>query len=135
LIALRNRFDQAQAPVAHTWTHNYSGGRDQENHGSKPARGKGSQDPISKNPSQKRAGGVAQGTSSEIKSYYHKGKGNIWCIAYMWLAKLSKMVWVLVKIVTLLMHITYTIGTQTLVNQKKSWILYAMCSFIVAVAK
>jgi hypothetical protein len=30
----------SQAPVAHACNPNYSGGRDQEDHGSKPARGK-----------------------------------------------------------------------------------------------
>jgi hypothetical protein len=39
----------------------YYGGRDQEDHGSKPAQAMSSWDPISKNPSQKRAGGVSQG--------------------------------------------------------------------------
>jgi hypothetical protein len=37
----------------------HSGGRDQEDHDSKPAQANSSQDPISKNPSQKKAGGVA----------------------------------------------------------------------------
>jgi hypothetical protein len=31
-------------------------------------------DPFSKNPSQKRAGGVAQGVSLEFKPQYHKNK-------------------------------------------------------------
>jgi hypothetical protein len=46
--------------VAHTCNPSYSGGRDQEDHDSKPAQANSSQDPISKNPSQKRADGVAQ---------------------------------------------------------------------------
>jgi hypothetical protein len=39
--------------VAHTHNPSYSGGRDQEDHGSKPAQANTLQDPISKNPSQK----------------------------------------------------------------------------------
>jgi hypothetical protein len=39
--------------VAHTCNPSYSGGRDQEDHGSKPAWVNSSQDPILKNPSQK----------------------------------------------------------------------------------
>jgi hypothetical protein len=40
-------------------------GRDQEDHSLKPAQENSSQDPISKNSSQKRAGGVAQGVGPE----------------------------------------------------------------------
>jgi hypothetical protein len=47
--------------VAHACNPRYIRGRDQEHHGSKPAWANSSRDPISKNPSQKRAGGVAQG--------------------------------------------------------------------------
>jgi hypothetical protein len=47
--------------VAHTCNPSHSGGRDQEDHGSKPAQRNSSSDPIlEKNPSQKRAGRVAQ---------------------------------------------------------------------------
>jgi hypothetical protein len=42
----------------------------------KPAWTNSSQDPISKNPSQKRAGGVAQGVGPEIKAQYLKKKRN-----------------------------------------------------------
>jgi hypothetical protein len=52
----------------------YSGGRDQEDCGSKPAQANSSQDPISKNPSQKRAGGVAQGAGPEFKPQDHPQK-------------------------------------------------------------
>jgi hypothetical protein len=45
--------------MAHTCNPSYSGGRDQEGCGSTSSR-----DPISKNPSQKRAGGVAQGVET-----------------------------------------------------------------------
>jgi hypothetical protein len=54
----------------------YSGGRDQEDCSSKPARGNSSPDLISKNPSQKRTGGVAQGLGPEFKPQYHKKKKN-----------------------------------------------------------
>jgi hypothetical protein len=40
----------------------------------KPAWANSWQDPILKNPSQKRAGGVAQGVDPEFKSQYHKKK-------------------------------------------------------------
>jgi hypothetical protein len=46
--------------VAHTYHPSYSGGRDKEDHGSKPAWANRSQDPISKIPSTKKAGRVAQ---------------------------------------------------------------------------
>jgi hypothetical protein len=42
-----------QAPLAHAYNPSYSGGRDQEDHSLKPAWGNSSQDPVSKNPSQK----------------------------------------------------------------------------------
>jgi hypothetical protein len=41
------------APVAQAYNPSYSGGRDQEDRGSKPAWANSLQDPISKNPSQK----------------------------------------------------------------------------------
>jgi hypothetical protein len=41
------------APVTHTYNPNYSGGKDQEDRGSKLSQASSSQDPISKNPSQK----------------------------------------------------------------------------------
>jgi hypothetical protein len=60
-------------PVAHTCNPRYSGGRDQEDHDLEPAQANSSQDPISKkNPSQKRAGGVAQGVGPEFKPQYQK---------------------------------------------------------------
>jgi hypothetical protein len=45
-----------QALVAHTCNPSYSGGRDQEDFGSKPAWTNSLQDPISKNPSHKNKG-------------------------------------------------------------------------------
>jgi hypothetical protein len=52
----------------------YSGGRDQEDHSSKPAQGNSSRDPISKKKSQKRAGLVAQGEGPEFKPQSHQKK-------------------------------------------------------------
>jgi hypothetical protein len=40
-------------PAAHTCNPSYSGGRDREDHSSKPAQTNSSQDPISKKPTQK----------------------------------------------------------------------------------
>jgi hypothetical protein len=48
------------APMAHTCNPIYSGGRDQEGCGSKPAQANSLQDPISKISNTKRAGGVAK---------------------------------------------------------------------------
>jgi hypothetical protein len=54
--------------VAHTHNPSYSGGRDQEAHGLKPAPA----NTLSrKNPSQKRAGGLAQDVGPEFKPQYH----------------------------------------------------------------
>jgi hypothetical protein len=46
--------------IAHTCNLSYSGGRDQEDHGLKPARTNSSQETISIIPNPKRAGRVAQ---------------------------------------------------------------------------
>jgi hypothetical protein len=51
---------ESQEPVAHTCHPSYSGGRDQEDHGSKPAWANSSRDPISKNTHYK---GLANGLS------------------------------------------------------------------------
>jgi hypothetical protein len=61
-------------PVIHTCNPSYSGGRDQEDHSSKPAWANSSRDPILKNPSRKRAGEVAQGEGPEFKPQYLKNK-------------------------------------------------------------
>jgi hypothetical protein len=53
--------------VAHTCNPSYSRGRDQEDHGRKPARANSSQDPISKKPFTKRADGMAQDVGPEFK--------------------------------------------------------------------
>jgi hypothetical protein len=61
--------------MAHVYNPSYSGGRDQEDGGSKPAQANSSRDPISKkNLSQKRTGGVAQSVVPKFKSQYRKKK-------------------------------------------------------------
>jgi hypothetical protein len=61
--------------MAHTCNPSYSGGRDQEDHVSKPALANSLQDPILKKTLQKnRTGGVAQGVGPEFKSQYYKKK-------------------------------------------------------------
>jgi hypothetical protein len=54
-------------PVARTYNPSYSGSKDHEDCGSKPAWANSSQDPISKKLYTKRAGGVAQGEGPEFK--------------------------------------------------------------------
>jgi hypothetical protein len=69
--------DQSQVQMARAYNPSYSGGRDQENQGSKSARANSFQSrDFEKNPSQKRAGGVAQGIGPEFKPQYHKKKKN-----------------------------------------------------------
>jgi hypothetical protein len=61
--------------VALAYNPSYSVGRDQEDRGLKPARAKSSVRPyLEKNPSQKWAGGVAQGVGPEFKRRYCKKK-------------------------------------------------------------
>jgi hypothetical protein len=55
-------------------TPSYSGGRDQDDCGLKSPQAKNLQDPILKNPSQKRAGDVARGLGPEFKPPYCKKK-------------------------------------------------------------
>jgi hypothetical protein len=56
---------------AHPCNPSYSGDRDQENHGSKPARANSFPNSIlKKKKSQKRAGGMAQGIGLEFKLQY-----------------------------------------------------------------
>jgi hypothetical protein len=57
--------------VTHKYNPSCSGGRDQEDLGSKPTQENNSLNPISKNPSQKRVGGVAQAIDLEFKPQYH----------------------------------------------------------------
>jgi hypothetical protein len=66
-------FISIQAMVAHAYT-SYSGGRDQEDHGSKSARTNSSRDPISKKPITKWVGGVAEGVGPEFKPKSTKKK-------------------------------------------------------------
>jgi hypothetical protein len=62
--------------VAYAINPNDSGGRDQEDHGSKPAQANSLQDPIY--PTQKKnAGEVAQGEGPEFKPQYCKKKKRI----------------------------------------------------------
>jgi hypothetical protein len=61
--------------VAHTYNPSYSGGRDQENHSSKPARANSSRDPfLKKHIKKNRAGGVAQSEGPDFKPQYYKKK-------------------------------------------------------------
>jgi hypothetical protein len=54
--------------MALTYNPSYSGGKDQEDRGSKPAWANSSRDPILKKPfTKKRAGGVTQGEGPEFK--------------------------------------------------------------------
>jgi hypothetical protein len=56
-----------QVPVSHAFNPSYSGGRAQEDHGSKSAQANSSWDPILKIPITKRAIGMAQGEGPEFK--------------------------------------------------------------------
>jgi hypothetical protein len=60
--------------VAYACNPSYSGGKDQEDHGLKPAQENSSQHPFSKKKkkSKKRAGGVAQGIGPQFKPQYRK---------------------------------------------------------------
>jgi hypothetical protein len=55
--------------VAHTFNTSYSGGRDQEDHGSKPAQATVCKILSQKNLSQKRTGRVAQGEGPEFRPH------------------------------------------------------------------
>jgi hypothetical protein len=63
---------ESWASVAHACNPSYSGGRDQEDQSLKPVWANSSWDPISKKPSTKRAGGVAQDIDPEFKTQYCK---------------------------------------------------------------
>jgi hypothetical protein len=64
--------------VAYAYNPSYSGSRDQEDRGLKPARANSSMRPISKKAitytQKKGAGGVAQGVGPEFKPQYYKKK-------------------------------------------------------------
>jgi hypothetical protein len=62
-----------QALVAHSYNPSFSEGRDQEDWGLKPAQANSfMRSYLEKNPSQKRACGMAQAVGPEFKSKYHK---------------------------------------------------------------
>jgi hypothetical protein len=71
-IPLQKERDVGWAPVAHFCNPSYSGSRDQEDHGSKPAFANSLRDPLLKNPSHKRASRVVQGVGPEFKPQYCK---------------------------------------------------------------
>jgi hypothetical protein len=61
--------------VAHAYNPSYSGSKDQEYHGSKPAWANSSPETLSRKTLHKnRASGVAQGEGPEFKSQYRKKK-------------------------------------------------------------
>jgi hypothetical protein len=63
--------------MAHTCNSSYSGDRDQEDHGSKPACANSYRDPILKKTLHKnRASGMAQGVGPEFKPQYCNQKIN-----------------------------------------------------------
>jgi hypothetical protein len=61
--------------VAHAYNPSYSGGRDQEVRGLKPAQANVLSDPTSKKPITKRAGGVADDVGPKFKPQYLKKWG------------------------------------------------------------
>jgi hypothetical protein len=65
----------SQVPVAHARNPSYSGDRDHEDRGLKPAQTNSSRDPISeKAHHKKRAGGVVQGIGPKFKKNYNRRK-------------------------------------------------------------
>jgi hypothetical protein len=67
------KLEGIQPLMAHTYNPSYSGGRDQGDHGSKPARANRSTRPyLKKTHHEKRAGGLAQGVGPEFKLKYRK---------------------------------------------------------------
>jgi hypothetical protein len=73
--------------VAHTYNPSYSGGRDQEDHGLKPAQANTSQDPILKKIYPKKRADVGQSIGPEFKPQYHKKKKkavSFWCKTGRW---------------------------------------------------
>jgi hypothetical protein len=69
------KFKEIQVLVAQAYNPSYSGGRDQEDYGTKTAYTNNSQDPIlKKTHHKKRAGGVAQGIGLEFKPQYSQKK-------------------------------------------------------------
>jgi hypothetical protein len=73
------------ALVGHACNPGYSGGRDLEDCGLKPAQANSLRDPISKKPHhahKKRAGGVAQGVGPEFKPQTAKKKKKVYIYIY-----------------------------------------------------
>jgi hypothetical protein len=64
----------SRAPVAHACNPSHSGGRDQEDFGSKPAQANSSARPYLEKPFKNRAGRVAQGEGTRFKPQYHRKK-------------------------------------------------------------
>jgi hypothetical protein len=77
-----------QALIAHACDPSYPGGRDQGDHGSKPAQANGSQELILKTFNTKRAGGMVQGVGREFELQYSKNKnkknGGRWRLGCEW---------------------------------------------------
>jgi hypothetical protein len=79
----------SQVLVAHICNPSYSGGRDQEDRGWKPAQVNSFQAPIlKKNPSQKRAGGVTQGSNPSTAT-----KKNVSWAGCRWLTPVIPATW------------------------------------------
>jgi hypothetical protein len=69
----------SQALVAHAYNPSYSGCRDQENQGLKPAQAKQFLRPcLKKNHHKKRAGGVSQGESPDFTKNNHNKRQAEW---------------------------------------------------------
>jgi hypothetical protein len=73
-VLCKTRFKETESQPAHAYNPSYSGGRDQEDRSLKPAQANSSRNLILKNPSQKRAGGLAQGEGPEFKPQYKQNK-------------------------------------------------------------
>jgi hypothetical protein len=79
-----------QTLVTHTCNPSYSGGRDQEDHSSKPVPANSSVRPYLEKPITKWAGGVAEGVGPEFKPQHlkkknkkkKKKKGIVWTFSY-----------------------------------------------------
>jgi hypothetical protein len=71
-------FKASWVQVAHACNPSNSGGRDQEDGGLKPAQANSLRDPMLKNPSNKRAGGVAQSVEPESNPSTTNKKKNSW---------------------------------------------------------
>jgi hypothetical protein len=70
---LNKDFFIGRALVAHTYNCSYSGDRDQEDRGSKPAQANSSKRPyLEKTLHKNRAGAVAQGEGLEFKPQFYK---------------------------------------------------------------